>query len=86
MHKGSLVKLRSLPVEGGKSVLLENCDEETQETWRDPAMVVKGPYEYSFRREYPDGSKMTHVYRAVDIMHKGMLYKGISIEHLDRVE
>ena len=85
MRKGSLVKLRSLPVEGGKTVLLVTCDEETQETWSDPAVVVKGPYEYSTRHKNVDGSALTEIYRAVDIMHKGVLYTGISIEHLVRV-
>ncbi len=85
MHKGSLVRLRSLPVEGGKSILLEECDEETRSEWIDPAVVVRGPYECSFRQEFDDGSKLTSVYRACDIMHKGVLYERISIEHLDRV-
>ena len=85
MRKGSLVSLRSLPVEAGKSILLTDCDEETQEIWKEPGVVVKGPYEYSSRHEFPDGSKMTRVYRAVDIMHKGVLYEGISIEHLNRI-
>jgi hypothetical protein len=85
VQKGSLVSLRSLPIEGGKSVLISDCDEETQEAWKDPGVVVKGPYEYSSRQEFADGSKMTRVYRAVDIMHKSILYVGISIEHLDRI-
>ena len=85
MRKGSLVKLRTLPVEGGKSILIEDCDKETQIEWQDPAVIIRGPYERSFRREFPDGSKMTEVYKACDIMHKGVLYEGISIEHLDRV-
>ena len=85
MRKGSLVKLRTLPVEEGKSVLIEECDEVTQEEWKDPAVVIRGPYECSSRREYPDGTRMTRVFRAVDIMHKGVLYVGVSIEHLDRI-
>ena len=85
MRKGSLVKLRTLPVEGGKSVLLDDCDEETQQQWKDPAVIVRGPYEFSFRQEYSDGTRMTKIYKAVDIMHKGVLYEAISIEHLDRI-
>ena len=79
------MKLRSLPVEKGKSVLLEESDEETKARWNDPAVVVRGPYECSFRREFDDGSKLTTVYRACDIMHKGVLYEKISVEHLERV-
>ena len=85
MYKGSLVKLRSLPIENGKTVLLEDCDSETQSSWSEPAVVVRGPYECSFRREFDDGSKLTTVYRACDIMHKCVLYEKISVEHLERV-
>lgn len=86
LRKGSLVKLRTLPIEGGKSILIEECDEQTQNEWETPAVIVRGPYERSFRREFPDGRKMTEVYKACDIMHKGVLYSGISIEHLLRVD
>ncbi len=85
MRKGNLVKLRTLPIEGGKSVLIEDCDEDTRLAWKDPAVVVKGPYECSFRREFEDGRKLTTVYRACDIMHNGVIYERISIEHLERV-
>lgn len=86
LRKGSLVRLRTLPVEGGKSVLIEECDEKTQDDWSTPAVIVKGPYECASRREFPDGRKMTEVYKACDIMHKGILYSGISIEHLLRID
>ena len=85
MQKGSLVSLRSLPIEGGRSILLSDCDEESQEAWKDPAVVVKGPYEHSSQHELVDGKKMIRVYRAVDIMHNGTLYVAISIEHLTRI-
>jgi len=55
--------------------------EDSLRRWEEPAVVVKGPYE----AVRVAGNGHEHVYRAIDILYRGQLYKQLHADDFDRV-
>ena len=53
--------------------------------WDEPAMVVRGPYEKAHVTEY-QGSRVTQIFVAIDIMHKGVLLTGLKKDNFVKVQ
>ena len=62
----------------GDLVTHVHCEMTRQESdfWDEPAIVVRGPYEKSHVTEW-HGSRMTQLFVAIDIMHRGVLLTGV---------
>ena len=67
---------------GSRAALLR---ESMKEFWKDPAIVVKGPYESVFSNELASGRPYSSVRMAVDVLYKGQIYEGIYIDDVERV-
>jgi|MDTB01.1.fsa_nt_gb hypothetical protein len=62
-------------------VLLESLSEY----WKDPAVVVKGPYESIVASELPSGRPYSSVRTAVDLLYRGKVYENIFIDDVERI-
>ncbi len=88
MKKGDLVKRVKFAdsmsnVHSGKryEILLESLSE----FWKDPAMVVKGPYQSIVTSELPSGQPYSSVRTAVDLLYRGKIYENIFIDDVERI-
>ena len=87
MKKGDLVKRTRFSGTGevtrGKryGILMESL----QEYWKDPAVIVKGPYESIISDVLPSGQPYSSVRTAVDLLYKGKIYEAIFIDDVERI-
>tara|TARA_R100000808_G_scaffold25071_1_gene61283 strand:+ start:8616 stop:8912 length:297 start_codon:yes stop_codon:yes gene_type:complete len=55
--------------------------------WNEPAVIIKGPYEHSATTEIAGTcNRLTEVYMAIDILHKGRIWTGLKIENFIKTE
>ena len=62
-----------------------SLSKEDLKFWDEPAMVVRGPYEKSQVTEF-QGARVTQIFVAIDIMHKGTLLTGVKKDNFVKVQ
>ena len=56
-----------------------------EEYWREPAVVVKGPYESSRSHETTSGQPYVAMHSAIDVLYRGTIHEGITVGDFERV-
>ncbi len=88
MKKGDLVKRVKFTdpmVTSGSGKRYDILLESLSEYWKDPAVVVRGPYESIVASELPSGQPYSSVRTAVDLLYRGKIYENVFIDDVERI-